>query len=44
MAYSRAFFDFQLRFARRLVDHFNLTLPDALYHYTTFTKNFGMSD
>lgn len=44
MVYSRAFFDFQLMFVRRLVERFDLTLSDALYHYTTFTKSFGLSD
>ena len=44
MAYSRALFDFQLRFARRLVERFDLVLLEALYHYTTFTKGFGVSD
>jgi hypothetical protein len=40
MAYSRAFFDFQLTFASRLAAKFNLPLADTLYHYTTFTKSF----
>ena len=41
MAYTRAFFDFQLSFAQRLADRFQLDLADTLYHYTTFTKSFG---
>jgi hypothetical protein len=40
MAYSRAFFDFQLAFAYRLAAKFDLSLADTLYHYTTFTKSF----
>ena len=40
MAYSRAFFDFQLTFASRLAAKFDLSLADTLYHYTTFTKSF----
>jgi hypothetical protein len=40
MAYSRAFFDFQLTFASRVAAKFDLSLADTLYHYTTFTKSF----
>src|SRR6266540_6388281 len=40
MAYSRAFFEFQLTFASRLAAKFDLSLADTLYHYTTFTKSF----
>jgi hypothetical protein len=40
MAYSRAFFDFQLKFASRLATKFNLSLADTLYQYTTLTKSF----
>jgi hypothetical protein len=35
MAYSRAFFDLQLTFARRLAARFHLPLTEAVYHYTT---------
>lgn len=38
MAYSRVFFDFQLSFAARLATKFGLSLDDALFHYTTFSK------
>lgn len=44
MAYSYAFFDLQLSFARRLAERFQLALGDTLYHYTTFTKSFGQED
>lgn len=44
MAYAYAFFDFQLAFAQRLVDRFQLTLADAVYQYTTFSKSFGDVD
>ena len=40
MAYSRAFFDFQLTFASRVAAKFDLSLADTLSHYTTFTKSF----
>ena len=41
MAYSRAFFELQLIFARRLAAKFDLPLSNTLYNYTTFTKSFG---
>jgi hypothetical protein len=44
MAFSQQFFDFQLTFADRLVARFPPTLPDALYHYTTFSNSLGMDD
>ncbi|MEZ4859854.1 MAG: hypothetical protein R3C14_01030 [Caldilineaceae bacterium] len=44
MAYSRAFFEFQLVFAQRLATRFQFPLPEALYHYTTFTVSFGATD
>ena len=41
MVYSHAFFAFQLTFAQRLVEKFQLPLADAVEQYTTFTKSFG---
>jgi hypothetical protein len=41
MAFSSAFFDLQLTFARRVAAKFDLSLAHTLYHYTTFTKIFG---
>jgi hypothetical protein len=41
MAYSPAFFDLQLTFARRIAAKFDLSLAHTLAHYTTFTKSFG---
>jgi hypothetical protein len=41
MAYSPAFFDLQLAFARRIAAKFDLSLAHTLAHYTTFTKSFG---
>lgn len=41
MAYSRAFFAFQLTFAQRLATKFQLPLADVIEQYTTFTKSFG---
>lgn len=42
MAYSRAFFGFQLTFAQRLVERFSLTLTDVLQQYTTLTKSIAL--
>jgi hypothetical protein len=36
--YTHAFFAFQVEVARILVRRFDLTLLDALFHYTTFSK------
>ena len=44
MAYSRAFFDFQLAFAQRLATKFHLPLAEIVHHYTTFTVSFGTDD
>lgn len=41
MAYSRAFFAFQLTFAQQLATKFQLPLADVIEQYTTFTKSFG---
>ena len=38
-----AVLSFQLAFAERLVTRFPIGLPDALYHYTTFSKSLGMN-
>jgi hypothetical protein len=40
MAYSRAFFDFQLTFAQRLARKFQLPLAEVVYQYTTFSMSF----
>jgi hypothetical protein len=42
MAYSREFFEFQLRFAQALAARFGLPLGEALYSYTTFTKSLAI--
>ena len=41
MAYSPAFFDLQLTFARRVAAKFDLSLAHTLSDYTTFTKILG---
>lgn len=41
MAFSPAFFDFQLQFARRLAARFQLPLAEALGAYTTLAKTLG---
>jgi hypothetical protein len=38
VVYSSAFFGFQIDVARTLARRFDLTLHDALYHYTTLSK------
>lgn len=38
MAYTKPFIAFQLEAARILARRFDLTLADALFHYTTFSK------
>lgn len=44
MAYSRAFFEFQLFFAHQLATKFRQPLAEILYRYTTFTVSFGADD
>ncbi len=44
MRYTLLFFDFQLQFARRLAERLDLPLPDALLHYTTFSKTLEHRD
>lgn len=41
MAFTPAFFEFQLQFAQHLTKQFHLSLSDALYNYTTFSTVFG---
>lgn len=44
MAYSVAFFEFQLLFASHLASKFHLRLEEAVYEYTTFRVSFGTDD
>lgn len=44
MAYSRDFFDLQIRFARVVADRFRLDFGEALFEYTTLAKTLASGE
>jgi hypothetical protein len=41
---AHALFGFQLQFAARLAEHFQLPFAQVLFEYTTLSKTFGQLD